>query len=109
MFSSCTNIIISKSPISKNVGLALARQNIGRAQASGENLGTLLWLLSMHPREPPERAAHRTMPSQSDVTERRGGARVTGDERTEPLVENECVVCPATLGDGRKAIPRDYR
>ena len=47
------------------------------------------------------------MHAQDLVTERRGGARVAGDERTQPLIENECVVCPASLRDGRRAIPRD--
>ena len=43
----------------------------------------------------PERAAPSMIHAQDLVTERRGGARVAGDERTQPLVENECVVCPA--------------
>jgi hypothetical protein len=62
----------------------------------------------MDPGELPERAAPSMTHAQDLVTERRGGARVAGDERTQPLVENECVVCPATLllGDRRKAIPR---
>ena len=61
----------------------------------------------MDPGEPPERAGPSLILAQDLGTERRGGARVAGDERTQPLVENECVVCPAALGDGRKAIPRD--
>jgi hypothetical protein len=63
----------------------------------------------MNAGEPPERAAPSVIHAQVLVTEKRGGARVAGDERTQPLVENECVVCPAILGDGRKAIPRDMR
>jgi hypothetical protein len=64
-------------------------------------------VLTMDRREPPERAAPSMMHEEVLATERRGGARVAGDERTQPLVENECVVCPATLGDVRKSIPRD--
>ena len=68
--------------------------------------GSIHWLAatpqggSMNPGEPPERAAPSMTHAQVHVTERRGGARVAGDDRTQHLVEIECVVCPATLGDG---------